>query len=351
MLVQDVNLCKGTFTFNVQDPPPVGLRLNLRDVNCFGGADGRVEVSGSGGSGSYRYLWSNGFTGSVRDSLAAGNYPIRLEDSKGCLLDTTVTIIQPPQLTIQDIQAANLRCFEDNSGRITLLGAGGTPPFTYNLGNQPFQASNTFDKLPAGLYIVAVSDARGCTAAAEIRIDQPPKLTVDAGLDLTIDLGQQAILQAIPSEIPVTFQWAPADLVNCTTCASPVAVPLRNTTFTVRVTNADSCTAVDEVAVIVVKNRPLFIPNAFSPNSDGVNDFFTIYGGPSARSIHVLRVFDRWGELVFEGADLPLGSEPLGWDGTFRGQPLSSGVFVYYAEIEFIDGEVLSVSGDVSLVR
>ncbi len=95
----------------------------------------------------------------------------------------------------------------------------------------------------------------------------------------------------------------------------------------------------------------MFIPNAFSPDADGINDYFTIYGGASARNIRILRIFDRWGELLFETADIPPNSEPLGWDGKFKGDELPSAVYTYYAEVEFIDGEVLQVKGDLTLLR
>ena len=117
------------------------------------------------------------------------------------------------------------------------------------------------------------------------------------------------------------------------------------------VTDPNGCIAADSLKILVQKNRPLFIPNTFSPNADGSNDYFTIFGGPSARSIRLLRVFDRWGELLFEGKDLPIGSEPLGWDGSYKGQALPSATYIYYAEVEFIDGAIIPVKGDVNLLR
>ncbi len=89
----------------------------------------------------------------------------------------------------------------------------------------------------------------------------------------------------------------------------------------------------------------------FSPNGDGFNDNFTIFGGPGARVIRTLRVFDRWGNLVFEAQNVPLGQEQYGWDGRFNGEPLSPGVFTYLAEVEFIDDVVVLEEGDVTIVR
>ncbi|MBI5916200.1 MAG: gliding motility-associated C-terminal domain-containing protein, partial [Bacteroidetes bacterium] len=89
----------------------------------------------------------------------------------------------------------------------------------------------------------------------------------------------------------------------------------------------------------------------FSPNGDGLNDFFIVYGGKAAKSIKALKVFDRWGDNVFEGLDLPLNDEPLGWDGIFRGKLMDTGVFAYLAQVEFIDGVVVLFEGDVMIIR
>lgn len=349
--VIDANLCKGDFVFDVKDFDVVGVQAAILDVLCYGGSDGQVEVVGTGGAGGYRYRWQNGSEQATRDRLTAGTYPIRVEDQNQCTLDTFVVVQEPPLLDILDIEAVDVLCFGDTTGQISVLGTGGTAPYSYSIGSIVFKSDNVFPDLGAGDYIVTVRDANGCTSAEQVRILEPDLLTVYAGPDQVIDLGEQAKLQAIPSEVPVTFQWSPADLLNCSSCAAPIAQPQRTGYFAVTVTNPNGCTSIDSLAIIVQKNRPLYIPNSFSPNADGANDYFTIYGGLSARSIRVLRVFDRWGELLFEGKDLPLGSEPLGWDGTFKGEALPSAVYVYYGEVEFVDGEVLTLKGDVSLLR
>lgn len=349
--VVDANLCRGNFLFDVKDFDLVGVQAAIQDVSCFGGTDGQTELLGTGGAGGYRYFWQNGSEQATRDRLAAGTYSVRIEDQNRCPLDTFIVIQQPPLLDILDIDATNVLCFGDKTGQISVLGTGGTPPYSYSIGSIVFKSDNTFTELGAGLYVATVRDANGCTSAEEIQVLQPELLTVDAGPDQIINLGEQVKLQATPSHFPVTFQWAPADQLNCSACAAPIAQPQKSLHFAVTVTDPNGCQSIDSLSIVVQKNRPLFIPNSFSPNADGSNDYFTIYGGLSARSIRVLRVFDRWGELLFEGKDLPLGSEPLGWDGTFKGDPLPSAVYVYYGEVEFIDGEVLTVKGDVSLLR
>lgn len=349
--VRDQNLCKGEFNFSVADFPRLVLQMNSNDPSCFGAKDGAVDITGSGGTGTYTYRWDNGSIAPFRSDLPAGVYRVTLTDANGCTQDTLATLVDPPLLTIGGVQPVDVICFGDATGVISLLGEGGRPPYRYGINGGNFQSDNRFIGLRAGTYVVAVEDAGGCTATEEVDISEPPQLAVDAGLDTSISLGQKITLIAIPNNPSVNFQWSPADLVNCSTCQTTLAGPLRTVRFQIEITDAVGCKAIDELLVTVVKNRPIYIPNGFSPDLDGKNDFFTLYGGPAARRIRRLQIFDRWGEQMFDTKDIPLGQEPLGWDGTYRNQAMPSGVYVYVAEIEFIDDEVLLFKGDVTLVR
>ena len=93
----------------------------------------------------------------------------------------------------------------------------------------------------------------------------------------------------------------------------------------------------------------LYIPNVFSPNNDGINDFFVMYGSfPNVQMIKSFRVYDRWGGLMFEKTDF-LPNDPNGWDGKFRGKTVDAGVYTYAAEVLFIDGVVEVYGGDVTV--
>jgi gliding motility-associated-like protein len=349
--VRDQNLCRGEFNFSVEDFPRLALRANKSDPSCFGARDGSVDIVGAGGTGTYTFLWDNGSIAPFRADLPSGTYRVTLSDANGCTRDTSATLVDPPQLSIGNVQPQDLICFGNASGIISLLGQGGRPPYKYGINGGAFQSDNRFIGLRAGRYTVAVEDAGGCTASQDVTLNEPPQLVVDAGLDTIISLGQKITIAATPNNTPVSFQWSPADLVNCSTCQTTVAGPLRTARFKIEVTDGVGCKATDELLITVVKNRPIYIPNGFSPDLDGKNDFFTLYGGPAARKIRRLQIYDRWGEQLFDTKDIPLGQEPLGWNGTYRNQAMPAGVYVYVAEIEFIDDEVLLFKGDVSLIR
>jgi len=127
--------------------------------------------------------------------------------------------------------------------------------------------------------------------------------------------------------------------------------PVNTTNFQVTVTDENDCTASAQITIQVDSNREVYIPTVFTPDGDGRNDGFTIMGSDAAERINELKVFDRWGNLVFETSNIPLGAENLGWDGRFNGQLVSSNVFVYYAIVQFKDGATEQFGGDVLVLR
>lgn len=350
--VVDGQGCDGTFTIDVVDFPPLLLSIDPLDISCFGENDGTITVMPSGGAGGYTYLWSNGATTATIENLATGTYTVTVTDSNGCTAVADADIIEPAELTMT-LEAIDVICFGDETGVINVTASGGTPPFEYSANGIDFQADPSLMNLGGGTYNVVLRDSRGCTITQSATVSQPPPIIVEAGNDQTIDLGFSANLNAIvtPLTLPVTLNWTPSESLSCADCLRPTATPFLTTTYTLTATDDNGCTGVDSVTIFVNLIRPVYIPNVFSPNSDGLNDFFTVYGGKAAKSIQALKVFDRWGDNVFDGFDLPLNDETRGWDGHFRGKLMNPGVFAYLARVEFVDGVVILFEGDVMIVR
>jgi gliding motility-associated-like protein len=130
-----------------------------------------------------------------------------------------------------------------------------------------------------------------------------------------------------------------------------VAKPFETTTYTLSVVNMDGCAGESQVQVFVRRDLKVYAPNAFSPNGDGINDVFTLYSGTGVSKIRRLLVFDRWGEMIFEYYNFPLNDYAFGWDGTFNSEELNPAVFVWFAEVEMVDGTVEILEGDVMLLR
>lgn len=132
----------------------------------------------------------------------------------------------------------------------------------------------------------------------------------------------------------------------------PDGTTVRDTTLekTYRFATPFGCDSVVTVRLDYIFYK-VFIPNVFSPDDDGLNDFFTLFTNEDGREIRHLNIYDRWGDHVFERHHFVPNDERLGWDGTFRGKPVPPGVFAWWAEVEFVDGRVLWFEGDVTVVR
>ena len=121
----------------------------------------------------------------------------------------------------------------------------------------------------------------------------------------------------------------------------------REGNYTVTIPSSNGC---DSIIDLTIKYVEAFIPNAFSPNGDGINDYFTVQGGEGLSKLISLKVFDRWGNMVYIQENTAIGANQ-GWDGSYQGEQLESGTFIYQAIIATADGEEKTVSGSVALIR
>jgi gliding motility-associated-like protein len=236
---------------------------------------------------------------------------------------------------------------------------GGNGGFTWNVnGGQPHELDSIVG-LPAGIYNIITQDTTGCRDTVQILIDSPPPLEiVILPEDPVIELGDSIMLQVLIQGIPVQIDsvvWVsngPNGPLSCYDCPTPVAMNVVPTVYTVTVWDENGCSATLDVLVDVDNQREVFIPNVFSPNFDGHNDELQLFTGQGIVGIPSMRIFDRWGELMIEQKNIsPLVGGIVIWDGSFRDKMMAPGVYVYFIEVEFVDGEVLRYRGDVTLLR
>lgn len=351
VLVRDANLCIGEFEFNMEDHPPLQLAFTTINTRCYQESNGTATVSASGGVGNYRYAWSTGASGPMATGLAAGTYMVTVFDGNNCEISGNVAITEPDLLRLAVVDSTGLLCSYDTTGRIGIAASGGTPAYTYSVDRINFQTSSVFNDLRGGAYLFTVRDAQGCEASVTGVVTSPPPLIVDAGPDQTISLGFSADIRAVVSNPLARLSWLPPDSLSCVDCLTPVASPVRTTTYVITAIDSNNCIAIDSLTIFLLLERPVYIPNAFSPNDDGINDNWTLYGGRAVRQVNIARIFDRWGALVYERSNFPPGDEKLGWDGIFKDKMVNPGVFTYMAEVEFLDGERIRYEGDITVIR
>ncbi len=233
--------------------------------------------------------------------------------------------------------------------------AGGTGSTYYSLDGGPYQQDNFFTLLSPGNYQLEVVDEAGCSLDTVILISDPLPLSIAIDGAQEVLLGDSLYVQVLTSvdtESVASLQWIPPVDSSCVSpCFGLWLAPKAALELEVLLTDENGCTASARHFIKVRKDGPLYAPTAFSPNGDGYNERFTLYGGPQVSQIELLEVFARWGTLVFHASGIPPNDPTLGWDGTYRGQPLDSGVYVWRAEIRLIDGSLLKLRGEVALVR
>jgi gliding motility-associated-like protein len=261
-------------------------------------------------------------------------------------------VLIAPNSLVGELAVTPPNCGDVQSGSLRVEAvSGGTAPYLYALDEGAYSPDNLFTGVAAGTHTVSVQDANGCSWELTALMEPAPELTVDLGEDLELSFGDSLRLVAIPSGPVVRYQWSGGPISSCDTCANPLVSPRETTTYAVVVTDENNCTATDVIQVFVRKAHEFFIPNAFSPDGDGFNDRFGIYGGAQLVSIRTLKVFNRWGTMVYEAADLLPGEEARAWDGRQQGQALPAGVYVYAAELRFLDGTTQVFKGEILLMR
>ncbi len=177
-----------------------------------------------------------------------------------------------------------------------------------------------------------------------------PSLTVHIADIYKIRLGDSLILSPILNFSAKKVKWLGTDslVFSCDSCLTTTVKPTQSASVRFQAVNDDDCKVETEFKIIIDPNRHIYIPDAFSPNGDNINDIFTIYGDYQVDRVKTLKIFDRWGNLVYEQDNL---QPNTGWDGKFLGAYLSPDSFTYFAIIKFTDGVETIYKGDVKLIK
>lgn len=332
------------------------ITVNGTDALCFGETTGTITAVASGGLNPYLYNLNQGgnpidanntgnFTG-----IAAGTYNVAVLDGFGCTSSGTVTINEPLQLqATPDVQ--HVTCFGEDDGSFSITASGGTTPYTFSSGTNS-NSSGTFGSLIAGGYSYTVTDANGCTDTGSVTITEPLEVLVTVTPNpVEVDLGESIQLFGTSNYGgTAVYNWTPATGLDCSGCSNPTVAINNSMTYQLQVSvnvNGTDCYGYAEVPVTVLKNYDLYIPNTFTPNGDGNNDFFRLFGNLPALKFVEVSIFNRTGEKVFEANDIN-----FGWDGTYKGKPQEPQVYVYTIFAVFVDNHAEEMfTGSLTLLR
>ncbi len=351
-------------TQTVTEPPVLDAFLTPSDnggfnVSCFmddgiPGADGEVMVTVEGGVPPYQYLWSDGQNTEFASGLTYDTYSVTVTDMVGCTLERMITLDSAPPLDAT-VVFNNPTCDGFDTGIIDVQDVnGGVPGYNYSIisNTGPFTPDTLYTNLFEGDYTVYIEDANECVYLVEGTIVAPQIPVITFPEDLTIDLCDSVQLNPGLNDITIqSIEWSPTEYLSDDTVIDPFAKPVSFEEYALTVISVDDCADTDSIRVSVNERRRVYTPNIFSPNGDGINDEFIFNAGCEVSKILTADIFDRWGNVIFHREDFTPNDSAFAWDGKFKNEKLSHGVFTWFTEVEFIDGEVIPYSGTVTIIK
>lgn len=280
----------------------------------------------------------------TRTYTQAGTYRDVLLSSQGCDSILNITLRVSNRLQVSTLAAT---CFGKDDGQIVV--AGNTTGFTAFINNISIPFSN-LGRMSGGTYQVRIESAlSGCSIDTTLQVEEPPFERITLGADtLHIPSGQQTLLTVTPigNYRPISYEWQPTNLVECATCPNTRTNIVGRSDIRVVTVDDKGCRSETNIDILVDTRYCIYMPTAFRPEQEN----YTVLGCDRVRKVRSMRVFNRWGSLMFEAFNfVPNGS--VFWDGTFRGQQLNTGTFVLMLELEMDNGETPVFATDILLTR
>lgn len=340
--------CDSLVTLHLSNFPAPGVSISGDTVLCPGG---EAELQASGDAGNYQ--WSSGQLLQTITVQTAGIYSVTVSDPNGCTGSAWTHVLEDSPVFAQWDTIAP-QCHDGNDGMIVLQNiSGGIPPYSFRLNDGELTQTPSFEALSPGLYSIEVSDQYHCSTAFPAYVPNPPGITIQLPATVRLEAGDTYSIQlSVAPAGDYDYIWTPASGLSCADCANPVAMAIDSQSYTVRVTSLEGCTGEASLFLLVSAGTGIYAPQAFSPNDDRTNDYFTLYTDPGqVLEIERLQVFDRWGELLYSREHFTGNNENEGWDGTFRGQKVLPGVYVWQARLRMSDGSSIYRNGEVTVIR
>ncbi len=351
--IQDIYQCSASVSAFIPQSSAVAAWASGFNEKCPGYNDGFAFVADTGGIKPYTYAWNTGQSTDTISGLFPDIYTITVTDTTGCSISASATVVDaiPDSFSVVTQPTS---CYGDQyqDGGLTVSPVNMLRmPYEYTLGGGATQNNGSYINLAYGSYNVTVVDDSGCINHVNdiVVMEAAEGFLTIYPTDTTINLGQT--VQLTETLVPYgdtainTYSWTPFTGLSCIDCASPVVnTYAASTTYTLAITYNGHCIVSNTAIVNITGQLPVFIPDVFTPNGDGNNDIFYVYG-TEILSVDLL-VFNRWGEKVFEAHN-----QFDGWDGRYKGEPAPMGVYIYEATIHGLDGQTIFKKGSVTLVR
>jgi large repetitive protein len=329
--------------FTIIQPDPLLIESAVEDaLDCNNPLSGNIFINPTGGNPPFSYRWSNGSTQQNLTNIPSGNYIVRIEDTKGCFTERQFTVKRPAPISVSTVRNTITNCepreiLEEFNISIT----GGTAPFTIQWSGGTVSNRNlTMSTSQSGLYILTITDGQGCEYRESYEVANNDVL-LDANIESVGFNQYNAFLVGIPVQFQnkslgniISYFWDFGD-GNSSTDTNPTHIYQTAGEFEIKLQAIDAFGCILELKKeIKIIDYFMVVPNVFTPNGDGTNDYFF----PKFLNIEKLEfwVLNKWGETIFYTNDL----QANGWDGTVMGDIAMPGNYVYKLKFETVDGRI-----------
>lgn len=294
--------------------------------------------------------WSTGASVEQIEVDIEGSYTVEVISENNCVFKDSL-FLEVPNFSA-GLTAKDISCFGANDGFINIVDLqDAKPPFQTLLNGQNRQGLLNFEGLGPGSYTLELTDQNGCQFQGSTTLTEPELLELIIPPVLEVDLGQSVTFKGRVNRSPSEIIWMPSAGLSCSDCLAIRASPNQSTNYSVTVRDSMGCEANANITINVTKNRSLYVPSAFSPNGDGINDLFFPFDNNNVEEVRLWQVLDRWGNLIHEAENTIIGGPDLEWDGTFNNQLAPTGVYLWRAIVVYKDQQIRTLSGDVLLMR
>ncbi|MGE5356146.1 MAG: gliding motility-associated C-terminal domain-containing protein [Deltaproteobacteria bacterium] len=268
-------------------------------------------------------------------------------------VDTSITVF--PAVKFEH-DLTDISCYNTEDGTVVVRTLQGTPEFNISLNGKSY-SSNTISGLKSGKYDLEVTDSKGCKDQVSFTLNKPDKADLYIAGEDKINFNQIYTYAAETSSIDIdSLIWFLNDSIICANrfCDSVRITAEDDFSLCLRMIYGNNCSVEECIEIRINKDFDIYVPNVFTPNFDGVNDYFKIKSTNGIEvSVKTMKIFDRWGEMMFQRDNFTYGKNDdlVGWDGKFRERLAPPGVYVYYIEIIKDSGEITRLMGDITLLR
>jgi gliding motility-associated-like protein len=348
LTVTDAIGCSNTAVYNlVNEGKPFASIVNFIPVKCYGDTTGQLTLNAVNGTSPYKYSLDgvNYVTVPTITGISGGIYTLFVKDDNGCVNDTIINLFQPPPITLSINNLDTQKCFTDLAPFLQFVASGGTPTYTYSFDNGPFNLTTTYTNVSVGTHTVAVKDSYECLSYFPIKIPGP-----DTPLQIIISKQDVPCFQKNSGWIKPTIigGWSSNYSIlwnNGDTTLNKDSLVFG--TYSISVTDAKGCSTSATIDILQNECCEIWLPNAFTPNGDGVNDVYKIIPKAKISELNFM-IVDRWGNQVFKTNDVN-----TGWNGEVNGKAdASTDVYFYIVQYKCpFDTGTFTLKGDVTLIK